>query len=53
MVMVSVPGLWTVTPFLPGWKIVVYPSSDHLFMLARDFLSSGSSSASRAVLDNC
>ena len=53
MVMVSVPGLWTVTPFLPVWKIVVYPSSDYLFMLARNFLSSESTSASCAVLDSC
>ena len=53
VVMVSVPGLWTVTPFLPGWKTVVYPSSDHLFTLARDFFSPGSTSASRAVLDSC
>ncbi len=51
--MVSVSGLCTVTPFSPGWIFVVYPSSDYLLTLARDFFSPGSTSASRAAIVIC
>ncbi len=49
----SVPGLWTVTPFSPGWKTVVYPSSDSFLTLAKNVLSPGSTSASRAAFVSC
>ena len=45
VVMVRVPSLWIVTPWLPGQKIVVYPFSEILFTLMSDFLSPGSISA--------
>ncbi len=41
------------TPHLPGWNIVVYPSSDILFTLNRDCLSPGNKSASLAASNNC
>jgi hypothetical protein len=41
------------TPSLPGWNIVVYPSYDILFVLSRDCLSPGNISASLAVSNNC
>ncbi len=49
----SVPGLCTVTPLSPGWKIVVYPSSAHLLTLASDFLSPGRTTASLPSVVSC
>ncbi len=38
--------------FLPGWKVVMYPSSDILFMLRRDCFSPRRMSASCATSNN-
>ena len=46
VVMVRVPSLWIVTPWLPCQKIDVYLFSDILFTLMSYFLSPGSMSAS-------
>ncbi len=45
--------LWLHTPSLPGWNIVVHPSSDILFTLRIDHLSPGNMWASLAAFDNC
>ncbi len=47
--MVIVPCLWMVTPSSAGLKTVMYPSSDILFTLRRDFFSPGSTSSSCAA----
>ena len=46
--MFRVSSLWIVTPSLPGWKIVVYPSSNILCMLMSDCCKCGITSASLA-----
>ncbi len=48
IVIVRVPGLWIVMPWLPGRKMVVYQLSDILFTLINDRLSPGIISASLA-----
>ncbi len=53
IVMEIVPGLWTVTPFSPGWKTVVYPSLAILLTLTSGVLSPGRMSASLALLVDC
>ncbi len=47
-VMFRVSGLWIVTPSLPGWKIVVYPSSNILCMLMSNCCKCGIMTASLA-----
>ncbi len=46
-------GLCTVTPFSPGWKIVVHPFSAILLTLMRGALSTGRTSDSLPFLVNC
>ena len=49
----TVPGSWIVTPFSPGWKMVVYPSSASLLTLMSGVVSPGRMSASLALSLNC
>ncbi len=53
VVIVTVPGLCIITPFSPGWKIVVYPSSVNLLTLTSAVFRPGRMSASRALPLNC
>ena len=53
VVTVTVPGSWIVTPFSPGWKMVVYPSSASLLTLTSGVVSHGRMSASLALSLNC
>ncbi len=53
VIILIMPGLWTVTPVSPGWKTVVYPSLAILFTLTRGVLSPGRRSVSLALLVNC
>ncbi len=49
VLIMRVPCFWTVTPWVQGWNIVVYPSFAILLMLSSGRLSPGSMSALCAV----